>query len=82
MTDQESIVNHFNSTVTGCKRRQSCNPRASYVAGCMSITCDPVDEEGVSPEPRVCRCAMNDGDGGPVSGFIATWQGRHGVNRL
>ena len=79
MTSHESIMHHFNATTTGCKRRQSCKPQAVYVAGCMSITCDPVDEEGVSPEPRVCRCAMNDGEGGPVSWFIADWQEGHGV---
>lgn len=79
MTSHEAIMSHFNTTTTGCKKRRDCKPRIGYVAGCEFITCDPVDEEGVSPEPRVCRCAMNDGEGGPVSGFIATWQERNGV---
>lgn len=79
MTSHEAIMNHFNATTAGCKKRRESKPQASYVAGCMSITCDPVDVEGVSPEPRSCRCAMNDGDGGPVSGFIATWQEKNGV---
>ena len=78
-TEDERNMNHFNENVRGCKKRRESKPQASYVAGCMSITCDPVDVEGVSPVPRSCRCAMNDGEGGPVSGFIATWQGRYGV---
>lgn len=79
MTSHEAIMHHFNQNVRGCKKRQHCKPQAVYVAGCMSITCDPVDGEGVSPVPRSCRCAMNDGEGGPVSGFIANWQERYGV---
>ena len=68
MTSHEAIMNHFNTTTTGCKKRRESKPQISYEPGCSTITCG----DG-------CRCAMNDGEGGPVSGFIATWQGRYGV---
>ena len=72
-------MNHFNQNVRGCKKRRDCRPRIGYVAGCEFITCDPVDEEGVSPESRQCRCAMKSDTFQTTTEFLATWQGRHGV---
>jgi hypothetical protein len=68
MTSQEAIMNHFNANSNGCKRRRDCKPQVSYEAGCTSIQCEHAD----------CRCPMNDGDGGPLSDFLAKWEGRHG----
>jgi len=68
MTDHETIMHHFNESITGCKRRQTCKPQIAYDPGCHYIRCEHAD----------CRCAMNDGDGGPVSEFIAKWHERHG----
>jgi hypothetical protein len=61
-------MNHFNTAVEGCKRRQQSKPRISYEPGCHFIECEHAD----------CRCIMNDGDGGPVSDFIQRWNARHG----
>jgi hypothetical protein len=71
MTAQETITNVFNDTVPGCKRRRDAKPRLDYLPGCSFIECEHAD----------CRCRMNDGDGGPISAFIARWQTAHGVAR-
>lgn len=81
-TEHERIMTHFNTNTTGCKRRRASKPRVGYVAGCEFITCDPVDENGISPEPRVCRCAMNSDTFQTTTQFLATWQGRHGVSKV
>jgi hypothetical protein len=78
MSEHERIMSHWNTTITGCKRRPNCKPQVWHVAGCEFITCDPVDEEGVSPVPTVCRCALNNGDGEPTSSFLAKWERMHG----
>lgn len=67
MTDQERIMSHFNATAT-CKRRREAKPRLGYEPGCSFIEC----------EHPSCPCRMNDGDGGPLSEFIARWMQRHG----
>lgn len=68
MTAQESIMQHWNATVPGCKRRAQSKPRIAYDPGCEFITCEHED----------CRCAMNNADGETTTGFIATWETRHG----
>lgn len=68
-TEHERIMTHFNTNTTGCKRRRESKPQITYEPGCSTIRCD-ADR---------CPCAMNDGEGGPVSGLIAKWQGKHGV---
>ena len=68
MTDAERIMNTFNQNVTGCRWRQSSRPQLAYEPGCYYIHC----------EHDKCVCAMNDGDGGPVSEFIARWEKRNG----
>lgn len=68
MTEYERIIHHFNTTCSGCKRRRESKPQISYEPGCSTIRCDA----------EKCACAMNDGDSGPVSEFIAKWQRTHG----
>lgn len=79
LTEDERNMKHFNENVRGCKRRRESKPQIYYIPGCEFITCDPVNEDGESSAPAVCRCSMNNGDGGPTSAFIAKWQERHGV---
>lgn len=69
MTDFERIQNHFNALAT-CKRRRDAKPQLGYLPGCAFIEC----------EHEKCACRMNDGDGGPLSEFIARWNARHGMN--
>lgn len=71
MTSQETITNVFNSTVQGCRRMTNAKPRLQYEPGCSFIECDAA----------TCKCAMNDGEGGSLSGFIAKWQQQHGLAR-
>lgn len=72
MTDMERIMNHFNQTVTGCRWRRESKPQIGYLPGCAFIECDH----------DKCVCAMNDGEGGPLSEFIARWQRQHGRNHV
>jgi hypothetical protein len=69
MTDFERIQNHFNDTAK-CKRRRDAKPQLGYLPGCAFIEC----------EHEKCACRMNDGEGGPLSEFIAHWNARHGMN--
>lgn len=70
MTDFERIMNHLNATVTGCKRRRDAKPQLGYLPGCAFIEC----------EHEKCPCRMNDGDGLPLSTFIAKWNHNHGTH--
>lgn len=71
LTEDERNMKHFNENVRGCKRRRESKPQISYEPGCSIIRCDA----------EKCACAMNDGDGGPVSEFIARWTAQHGMPR-
>ena len=66
MTDQETITNKFNENAR-CRQKPEESPKLQYEPGCSFIECEHAD----------CRCRMNDGDGGPLSAFIARWQARH-----
>lgn len=67
MTDMERIMDHFNQNAT-CRKRRDAKPQIGYLPGCAFIECEHAD----------CRCRMNDGEGGPLSEFIARWQTLHG----
>lgn len=67
MTDQERIMNHFNQHAQ-CRKWAQANPKLKYEPGCAYIECEHAD----------CRCRMNEGDGIPLSEFIAKWEARHG----
>lgn len=49
----------------------NAKPQLGYEPGCSFIKCDAAN----------CKCVMNDGDGGPLSAFIARWTAQHGMPR-
>jgi hypothetical protein len=67
-SEHERFMNGFNLNTKGCKRRPNCKPQIAYDPGCEFIRCEHAD----------CRCAINNGDGGTTSGFIAKWEATHG----
>lgn len=61
MTSYETIRNLFNSTAI-CRHGEQ--PKIDYQPGCIFIECSKGDE---------CKCRLNDGDGGPITPFLAKW---------
>jgi hypothetical protein len=64
MTDFERIKAHFEANAT-CPHKQK--PLVNYDPGCAFIQCS---------KGGACKCQMNEGDGIPISQFLAGWQER------
>lgn len=65
MTPYEQIRNLFNATA---QCRYGERPQLDYEPGCLFIECSKAGE---------CKCKMNDGDGGPITPFLAKWNEKY-----